>query len=732
MTKLLDRIARFTVTRKLRSLLIGLAFIVLLGAAVGAFGGELADDWKIPGAESDKAYTLLQDKFPAASGADASVVFTAENGKITDAQNAAVVQEVLAGAMEQPGVIAAPDPFGPEAAGQVSADGRIAYTTVVWEKSPDDLLLSEATAFRDYIEEASTDTVEVSARGTVIDYSEEMDMPIGEIIGIFIAIIILTLIFRSFLATGVTLLSALLSIAIGFMFLTLSAGALTISTVAPTVAMMLGLGVGIDYALLSVSRYREHLAAGESAEESVAAANRTAGASVLAAGAIVALAISGLLAVGIPFVGSMGYGAGIVVAAVAIGAVTILPWFMGLAARRLTPKDPKVAAPSKAMIRWSTFITRRPWVSLILGLVVLILMAVPFLDMRLGTPDDGNDPVGSISRTAYDRLAEGFGPGFNGPLLLVADTTGATGNAEESLNELTATVMEADGVAFAAPPTFNEEKDTAIISVIPTSSPQAEETSDLVYELRDNVIPPAVEGSGLDVMVGGNTAIFEDMTAKISERLPVFIAVVVGLSILLLMAAFRSIWVPLVSALFNLISITAAYGLVVAVFQWGWGGTLLGVSSGIPIISFLPMFMFAILFGLSMDYNVFLQSRFREEAMHGADGRHSVVMGMARVGKVILAAGTIMAGVFLGFATHNDVMIKMMGVGLASAIAIDVLLVRMVVVPAAMSLMGPRAWSLPPFLDRILPHVELEVEEETGEHLVVEFDDEKPAEHGDR
>jgi RND superfamily putative drug exporter len=399
----------------------------------------------------------------------------------------------------------------------------------------------------------------------------------------------------------------------------------------------------------------------------------------------------------------MGIGSAIVVASVAVGAVTVLPVLMGAFARRLRPRRP--LPPSPRLERWDRRVVDHPWRAAGIGVLLLLVLASPFASLRLGQPDDGNDRAGSTTRQAYDTLAEGFGPGFNGPLVLAASVPDGGAAAVERVR---AAVAADPGVAAAGPARFNDARDAATLTVIPASSPQDERTSQLVERLRETVIPRAAQGTGVAVYVGGATATFEDMATKIAERLPLFIALVIGMSVLLLMAVFRSLWVPIVSALFNVLSILAAYGIVVAVFQWGWGASLLGVEGGVPIVSFVPLFMFAILFGLSMDYNVFLQSRIREEYLRGLGPKESVVVGLRRVARIILAAGAIMTAVFLGFVSDPDVVVKTIGLGLASAIVVDVLVVRMLVAPAVMTLLGDRAWTLPRWLDRVLPRIELE------------------------
>jgi putative drug exporter of the RND superfamily len=707
MITLLDRIARSASQHWRRSLAIAAGVLVLLGVLAGTVGGQFADEFSVPGTESQQALDLLEERFPAAANEGATVVFSTDDGTVRDAGRPRAIAGAVREISQLPEVTSVSSPLSRQGRGQVSEDGRIAFATVQYDRPAFEVETQDAEQLVDAAQTAEGGGLEVAMRGPVVDVAEEQLAPVGELIGIAVAVIVLTLVFGSVAAMLLTLISALIALAGGMMLLTLGAGLTTVPEVTPTLAVMLGLGAGIDYALLMVGRYREHLAAGESVPDSAAAASRTAGTSVLAAGAIVAVAISGLLAVGIPFVGRMGVASALVVATVAVGAVTLLPSLMGAFAKRLRPPDPGQLAPSARFARWDERITRRPWLALIGGVAALLVLAVPFTDLRLGQPDDGNDTRDAQTRTAYDQLSEGFGPGFNGTLLL-AGSLPSDRDSGPTLERLGAAVERTDGVAAVSAPALSPRGDAATITVTPTSAPQDERTSALVDTLRDDVIPAATSGSGVEVYVGGNTAIQEDMADKIAERLPVFIAAVVILSILFLMAVFRSVWVPLVSAAFNLLSIAAAYGVVVAIFQWQWGSSVLGLDGEVPIVSFIPLLMFAILFGLSMDYNVFLQSRIREEYMKGASPRESVILGLSRVSRIILAAGVIMTAVFLGFATDPDVIVKIFGVGLGAAIMIDVLIVRMVVAPAVMTLLGDRAWWLPAWLDRLLPHLELE------------------------
>jgi putative drug exporter of the RND superfamily len=707
MALLLGRLAGAAAHHWKRSLALVLVALAVLGG-LAATGTGFTDDFNTPGTESQRAYDLLSERFPAQSGDTATVVFSVPDGSLRDGDRPAAIADAVRAIGDQPHVTAAADPL--KAEGQVSPDGRIAFTTVQYDQPAIDLGKAPGEALADASEITQRAGIETDRNGQIVDQAEQSEAPVGELIGLAVAIIVLTLVFRSAAAMLLTLVSAGIALTGGLMLLAFGTRFADFPSFAPTLGVMLGMGAGIDYALLIVGRYREQLAAGESVRDAARVANATAGTSVLAAGAIVVVAIAGLLATGIPFVGRMGVGSAIMVGAVAIGAVTVLPVLMGAFAKRLRPRRLEHVAPSPRFARWGRRIVARPWLAAGLGTLVLLLLATPFASLRLGQPDDGNDRSGSTTRQAYDRLAEGFGPGFNGPLVLAASVpAGAEGTA--ALERVQRAVAADPGVAAVAPAQRNAAGDAATLSVIPRSSPQDERTSQLVERLRDTVLPRAVAGSGVAVHVGGATATFEDLAAKIASRLPIFIALVVGLSVLLLMAVFRSLWVPLVSAVFNLLSILAAYGVVVAVFQWGWGASLLGIDGDVPIVSFVPLFMFAILFGLSMDYNVFLQSRIREEYHRGLAPKESVVVGLSRVGRIILAAGAIMTAVFLGFVSDPDVVVKTIGLGLASAILIDVLIVRMVVAPAVMALLGDRAWGLPGWLDRLLPRISLEGEE---------------------
>jgi RND superfamily putative drug exporter len=687
-----------------RSLAAAVGVLVLLVLAAAA-GGKGSDDYSIPGTESQEAVDLFKAHSPAFGGADSTLVFTVDGGKITDAAPRAAIEGALAKVRALDGVELVASPF--QAGGQVSDDGRLAAVDVRYSTDPADIEKEDGEALIEAGETAEP-AVQVEARGYLVDLAAEQDAPVGELIGVFIAIVLLTLLFRSGAAMAATLIGALTGVIAGQILLAALTAPLGLPSFAAVIAVMLGLGAGIDYSLLIMGRYREQRAAGNGVQEAAARAAATSGAAVVTAGLIVMVAIAGLLVVGVPYIGKMGLGAAIGIAAVVVSVLTVLPIMMGAFGRRLVPKKPSHVQASPAFTRWGEIVTRRPWASIAAGVVLLLVIAFPVTQMRLGQPDDGNQAESKTQRVAYDQLTEAFGPGSNGPFLLAVDTPKGAPQTEQQLAALQQAVAATPGVASAPPASISEDGEMATIFATPTTAPQDARTSDLLDTLRGDVIPKAIADTPLKVYVGGNIAVLEDTTDRVASRLPLFIFVVIGLSVLLLMMAFRSLWIPLVSALFNLLSVVAAYGVVVAVFQEGIGASLIGADSGVPIISFLPVMLFAILFGLSMDYNVFLLSRIHEAYNEGDRPRASVIHGMGRIGKVVVFAGLIMAGVFLSFVTQDDVIGKMFGIGLGLAILIDVLVVRMVIAPAVVTLLGDRAWWLPAWLDRALPNVSLE------------------------
>ena len=708
MSSRLASLARTLTRRWKRGLIVAVLTVIAIGA-LAANADRPPDDFSIPGTESQEATDLFLDHQPELAGADATLVFSVDEGEITDPGPRSAIEATLADIAGLERVAEVGDPFEDDS---ISPERDIASTDVRYEGEILDVTKEEGELLEETAQEVESSGVDLEMRGIVVDIAAEQDFPTGELIGVAIAIVLLTLLFRSKAAMAATLAGALLGVIVGQMLLSILASPLGLPEFASVIAVMLGLGVGIDYALLIIGRYREQAAAGHTTRDAAAKAHATSGAAVVTAGLIVVVAISGLLVVGIPFVGKMGLAAAIGVAAVVVSSLTMLPVMVGALARWLRPKRPEHAARSERFGRWAERITARPWRTIAAGVALLVALAIPVTDMRLGLPDDGTQPTSTTQRRAYDQLTEAFGPGSNGPLFVAVDIEPGDPGTEGELDRLGAAIAQTPGVdagdEASLPARESEDGEMATIFVQPETAPQDEETEELVDRLRDDVIPAATADAGHEVFVGGQTASFLDFSDKVSERLPVFIAVVIGLAVLLLIMAFRSLWIPLVSAVFNLLSIGASYGVVVAFFQWGWGASLIGAESDVPIVSFMPLMMFAILFGLSMDYNVFLLSRVHEAYNEGDAPRASVIHGFARVAKIVLFAGLIMASVFLAFASVPEQISKMFGVGLGAAILIDVLVVRLLIAPAVVTLLADRAWWLPGWLDRVLPNLSLE------------------------
>ena len=713
MSNLLYRLGRFAVRRRWRVLGTWLLLLVVLGGLGRSLGGEPVDDFNVPGTESQAGRDLLEAGMPG-EGSRAQVVFRAPDGaSITGTDVGIELSRYLSAVAVQPGVTE----VGPVIPSSLKPD--IGFAFVTYGGSPGDVgvepgerLVASAEGLR-----SQGFTVEF---GGEIQYGDQEIGGSSEVIGLGVAIIVLLVAFGSVVAMGLPLATALIGLGTGLSIIAIGESFLNVPTVAPTLATMIGLGVGIDYALFIVTRHREHLHHGMTVEESAGRAIATAGQAVVFAGITVVIAICGLQFVGIPSVALMGYAIAVTVAVAVVAAITLLPALLGFSGRaidKLRVPGVKVAAAGghhTYASRWSRHVSDHPWRYLIASSLLLGALIVPFFSIRLGQTDAGNDPAGSTTRASYDLLAEGFGAGFNGPLAVVV-TAGEGQNAAELADALPAIskAIAADPtVAFVSPePQISESGTTALLTVFATSAPQDAATQELVHRLRSEVLPDAVAESGVDqALVTGSTAFFIDISDKITGRLPVFIGAVLVMSFLLLMMVFRSVLVPLKAALMNLLGIGAAYGVIVAVFQWEWGGAWLGVDQSLPIISFLPMFMFAILFGLSMDYEVFLMSRVREEYLRTGDNTASVSAGISHTARVITAAAIIMVSVFGSFAFGQDPTVKMFGIGLATAILLDATVIRMVLVPASMRLLGDRNWWLPDWLDRILPNLDLEGE----------------------
>jgi RND superfamily putative drug exporter len=707
MTKVLEWLGGTAGRRPWRVIAGFLVAIVVLGAAAGGVGAGFTDEVRLGDSDSQRAADLLADRFPAAAGDTATLVFHAGTGVEEGTSAADRVDRVLADVAGQPDV-ASVSPT------QVSEEGTTSFATVLYDAKAADLSVGHLQRLEAAVAPLEAAGVEASMRGPVVDRWRERPVPVGELVGLLAALVLVTLLFRSVLATVVTVGAALLGLALGNAALAVVSGFIDIPTVAPTIAIMLGLGAGVDYALFLVARFRSRLRAGDDVPDAVRRATSSTGTAVVTAGAIVGVSICGLYVTGIDVIGRMGLAAAIVVAIAALTAVTLVPALLRLVGRRALPRaeralpeqHPDPGAPAVVEDdpgthgegRWArtvaTSVARRPWLAATGATLVLLVLAAPTVNLQLGQPDDSNRPAGDTMRVAYERLTDGFGAGFNGPLLVAVDLPAEARSAGEGpLTRLDAALRATPGVADVAPPQTNPAGDTAVVTVIPTTAPQDERTSDLVELLRDEVVPAALDGDAT-AYVGGQTATFDDLGTRVADSLLLLILVVVGLSLVLLTLAFGSVVLPVVSALMNLLSIAAAYGVVTLAFQTELGTSLLGINEQ-PVVSFVPMLMFAILFGLSMDYNVFLLSAIRDERLAGRDARTAVPVGVGRTASLITTAGAIMTLVFLGFAVTDETEVQMIGIGLATAVLIDVTLVRLVLAPALLELLGERAWWLP-------------------------------------
>jgi RND superfamily putative drug exporter len=704
--------------------------LIGVGMIAGSVGSNFSEDFKLPASDSQEAFDLLETEFPAQSGDTATIVYKAPGG-VEAASVKQKMESVFAAVAKVPHVSEVASPYDDSGAAAISDDGEIAYATVQFDQTTEELETTDIERVMDVAQGASDDYLQVEVGGQPIEEvrAEEEGGDSTFAIGLLAAVVVLLLTFGSLVAMGLPIVTALFALGVGLSLVTLGTHVFDTAEFAPQLAAMIGLGVGIDYALFILTRFRNGLDEGMESREAAIAAVDTAGRAVLFAGVTVIIALMGMLLLGLSFLYGVAMAAAFAVLMTMIAALTLLPALLTIAGRRvdrlripgLGSRGPSTAEDTR-WFRWSREIQRRPVLSALLSGGLLLLLCIPTLSLRLGSNDAGTDPAGTTTREAYDLLADGFGPGFNGPFSIVAALPSKGDDA--ALTELSKTLEGEEGVADTTPVMLNPAENTGVFQVYPTTSPQSEATTELLDHIRDDVIPPVEQRTGARVHVGGITAIFEDFGTAIAEKLPLFIGVVVLLSALLLMAVFRSVLVPLKAIAMNLLSIGAAFGLIVAVFQWGWGASLIGVDSTGPIISFFPIFLFAIIFGLSMDYEVFLMSRIHEEWEHRHDATEAVTRGLALTGRVITAAAAIMVTVFASFMIGEDRIIKLFGLGLAAAVFIDAVIIRSVLVPAVMQLIGERAWWLPSWLDRILPRLHVEPAEgdpsPTGEHPVVE------------
>ncbi|MFG2941149.1 MMPL family transporter [Streptomyces sp. NPDC048282] len=714
MATFLYKLGRFAFRRRHFVALIWVALLTLAGVGAASAPAAGSTSFSIPGTEAQKAFDLLDQRFPGSSsdGATARVVFKAPAGeKMTDKLNKATVKATVKELTDGSEVTSVTDPYTTHA---VSKDGTVVYASVRYDVSGMELKDSSRDALEAAGHDAQKAGLTVEIGGDALQAGAEPGAA-GEAVGLAIAAVVLVITLGSLVAAGLPLLTAIIGVGIGVSTITALAKTLDLGDTTSTLALMIGLAVGIDYALFIVSRYRGELAEGRDREEAVGRAAGTAGSAVVFAGLTVVIALAGLSVVGVPMLTKMGLAAaGTVVVSVLI-ALTMIPALLGYAGKRVKPAGAKrrksdTGVPAKPGLgeRWASFVVRRPAAVLLLGVVGLGAVALPASQLELGLPDDGSQPTSTTQRRAYDLLSEGFGPGFNGPLMIVVDAKDSA-DPKAAATTVTDGIKDLKDVASVSPAMFNQAGDTATITVVPSSKPSSVRTEDLVHAIRD-------EGAGVEadtdarVLVTGTTAMNIDFSQKLNDALVPYLALVVGLAFLLLIAVFRSVLVPLKAALGFLLSVLAALGAVVAVFQWGWLGGLLGVEQTGPIMSMMPIFMVGVVFGLAMDYEVFLVTRMREAYVHGESPGQAVVTGFRHSARVVGAAAIIMMSVFGGFISSSESMIKMIGFGLAIAVFFDAFVVRMAIVPAVLALLGKRAWWLPKWLDRALPNVDVEGE----------------------
>jgi RND superfamily putative drug exporter len=714
MSAFLFRLGRSSARHPFRVLGIWLVVAVAVIAVAGQRGGEFNDTFRIPGAESQAATDLLTERFPAQSGATGRVVFHAAPSS-PHALDRSAVESARAALARGQDVTGVTDPWAP-GSGAVSADGRTAYVDVQYDVT---LLTArhahEATAA---LAGARGEGVRAEINGAIANAGDTAKGQEG--LGILVAMVVLLVAFGSAVAMGIPIGTAVIGIVVGLAGMKIVASVTDVPTVSEMLGMMIGLGVGIDYALFVVTRHRQHLHDGMAVDDAAGTANATAGLAVLFAGATVVVAILGLKVAGMPAMTMIGLAIAVVVAIAMAAAVTLLPAFLGLAGTKIDRlsihRRGRVSKPAHETLpgRWAHHVGRHPVRYAVASFGVLAAIALPVLSMRIGLADDSNARPGSTQRAAYSLLTNAFGRGFNAPIVAVVSLPSSSPSDRVAVDRVRDALLADPGIATVTPALFNGAGDTAVVTANPTTAPQDAATDRLVHHLRAEVIPAAVEGTGARAALTGH-ALETDVVDRFTQRLPWFIGAVVALSFFLLMTVFRSVLVPLKAALMNLLAIGAAYGVVVAVFQWGWGKALIGLEHTVPVNPFVPMIMFAILFGLSMDYEVFLLSRVREQFLRHGDSHLAVVEGLAGTARVITSAALIMISVFAAFVLGDSVIVKMIGVGLSVAVLLDATLVRLVLVPSTMSLLGSANWWLPGWLDRLLPHVDLDQEGGRGD-----------------
>ncbi|MGW3010638.1 MMPL family transporter [Streptomyces sp. NPDC001219] len=725
-------LARWCLRRRIVVIVLWLAAFAGVAVAAGFTGAAYSNNYEVPGTESGQASARMAKAFPDRSGDGDTLVWHTGSGTVRSAAVEKTMRHTLKRVAGLPGVSEVQSPYGTRGdrggARQISEDGHTAYASVLFDRRIDELDVAQVRKVVDTAQAAARPGLQVEMGGAGIALTEAPRAQLPEIIGLCAAAVVLFLAFGSLAATFLPIITALAAVGTASAGITLLSHAMTVADFAPMLGMLIGLGVGIDYALFIVTRHRKGLRAGLPVEEAATRALAVSGRAVVLAGATVCIALLGMLILRLSFLNGVALAASLTVVLTVAAAVTLLPALLGLIGtralsrrerRRLAEHGPRSERPTGIAARWSGFVERHPKLLGTVAAAVMLALALPTFGLQLGTSDQGNNPATSTTRKAYDLLAgdgpgqgSGFGPGFNGPLTLVGTLDGAKDRV--AFGKLPHRLRETPGVAQVSGPEFGGGRGTGVITVVPDSSPQSRQTSELVERLRTEVLPASERGTTLQVRVGGITASYDDFASVIVGKLPLFIGVVIALGSVLLLLAFRSVGIPLKAALMNVAAVASSFGIVVAVFQWGWGSELLGLGSAGPVEPFLPVIMVSVLFGLSMDYQVFLVSRMYEEWQLTHDNRRSVRVGLAETSRVINSAAVIMIAVFGAFVLSGDRTIAMFGIGLASAVALDAFVLRTLLVPALMHLLGGANWWLPSWLDRWLPRISIEPPPEPG------------------
>ncbi|MCX5059089.1 MMPL family transporter [Streptomyces sp. NBC_00452] len=716
----MSTLARWCYQHRVVVVLLWLGLLGGLVAASQSAGSAYNNSFSLPNSESNKALNLLRSSFPAQAGDTDTVVWHVDSGSVRDSATRERMTDTLDKIAKLPEISGVTSPYSAQGSAQISKDGRTAYAQVNFAKVQQDLDDADVQRVIDTADAARTDGLQVELGGQAIKSTEQAPPATSELIGVLAAAVVLFIAFGSLFAMLLPILTATAGVGTAILATGLLSHGMTIGEIAPTLSTLIGLGVGIDYALFIVTRHRKGLQSGLDVQESLVRAVNTSGRAVLFAGGTVCIALLGMFVLQTEFLNGVAVASALTVALTVLAAVTLLPALLGLlgmrvlgrrARRRLAAGEPMPEnATSGPWVRWAAVVERRPRVLSLVALVVMVALTLPVFSLRLGSSDAGNNPASTTTRKAYDLLADGFGPGFNGPLQLVAQVPSAADKA--ALTKLSARLENVEGVASVTAMPIRPGSTVGIVQVFPTASPQDKETSDLIDRLRDEVIPTAEKGTALKVYVGGPTAMFNDFATVLTGKLPLFIVVIVILGGLLLMLAFRSLLIPVVAGVMNLLAAGASFGILIAVFQWGWGSEALGLGRAGPIEAFLPVMMISILFGLSMDYQVFLVSRMHEEWVHTKDNARSVRVGQVETARVITAASAIMVCVFIAFVFGGQRTIAEFGIGLSAAVALDAFVLRTILVPASMHLFGKANWWLPAWLDRRMPHLSVDPPDE--------------------